>query len=205
MKERERLARRSERVPESGDWNPMAYFARFALVYGCLGVMAALAISAAQLAGFDVIAVAFSKPLVLTCAAIHGFVLSVTFWRRYGGLWPVKPLLAVTSGRISAARGMLALAAANLAFWMVYVRMQGPAGTFQPMTSALNGLLLLSNVYLVAHWALQPSNLFPARFLQFIGNPIGYVYLYLFRPIEFHNIYARPHPRERRPAGPSGG
>jgi hypothetical protein len=178
----------------------MTGLAWFAFGYGWVGVVGALAVYAPMLANVDFFRAVFQwveggrsedgnvrAMTVVGVVTVWGVVCSYTFWRRYGQ-WPVGPLVVVTPRRIRVAQAALAVAAANAGAWLALALIQPD---WPRLAAKLNGLLLLSGVYFVAHWGFTPENLFPVRFLQFASNPMRYVFLYLFRPTAFHNHYER--------------
>src|SRR5581483_9127710 len=98
--------------------------------------------------------------------AIWGLIMLATFYRNPRPIW--MPVLEVTGPRIKAARLLLVCTLINCAVWLVAcialwaVRVRGPL----PWTFCLlaSGVTLLNAVYVFAHWALRPENLFSERF-----------------------------------------
>jgi|SRR6185312_12919292 len=109
--------------------------------------------------------------------AVWGLVMFATFYRNPRPIW--KPLIEVTSGRVKAARLLLACALINCLVWLVTclgllaLHIHGPLPWMFCLLAST--VIVLNAVYIAIHWAFRPENLFSERFRRFADDPLIFV------------------------------
>lgn len=114
--------------------------------------------------------------------AVWGPIMFATFYRNPRPIW--RPVLEVSSGRIKAARFVLACTLVNCAVWFLAcvslwaAQLRGSLPWIFCLLAA--GVILFNAVYVLIHWALRPENLFSERFRRFADDPIVFL---IFNPV----------------------
>ncbi len=110
----------------------------------------------------------------LTVFVIHAAVLCATF-QIYPGREFWSPVVAPTRRNVRTARLLFLVAIVHLLFRFLDPVLAG-RGNNPPavwmVISLIDGLFLLSSVYITIHWGLRPENLFSPPVLRFLSNPL---------------------------------
>ena len=115
-----------------------------------------------------------STPLVWLVVGLFACAMCITFKRR-----PLRdpwmPVLSVTAKRVRASQVLLIVIAANFVAWTLAIFIARTRSSTRMLVADLASLVLLYAVYMSAHWAFRPQNLFASRILDFFSNPLFYM------------------------------
>jgi hypothetical protein len=146
----------------------------FSFAYGCLGTIGFLICYIFALLGRA------TMPddiwLAEVVFALHGIVAIATFQRMpVRPAWP--PLLRLTDSRIRLTRILIGVSILNFllclgALVFAAVNANAPLEA-KAVPLVLTSFLLQNTIYIAAHWAFRPENLFSGGFLRSISNPLG--------------------------------
>lgn len=140
--------------------------------YGCLGLTIALGWYALTLAAGQPPPIAAVQ--VWAFVVIHVLALLVTF-QPWHGLVRWRPLIAVTAGAKAVARVAFIASVMNMLFWMATVLLHGQNATVLELALGVNGMVIVSMVYIAVHWALRPENVLPGPLVRFLSDPVTYL------------------------------
>jgi hypothetical protein len=143
------------------------------IVYGCAGAIGCLTWLAVVWAQGE--APSPSLVTVEVLLVLHSAALIVTFHRRFG-LEPLRPLIAVTEWSVRLARIALATLILVFVLGVAYLASTplSPEANRTASLVFLDGLALVSMVYIVIHWALRPENVLWPSVVNFLASPIPY-------------------------------
>lgn len=141
-------------------------------IYGLVGTMLGLLFQFFWIEPQEVLPGNFT--FWMTVFVIHCGVLCATFQIYPSrGFW--RPVVAPTRRNVRTARLLFFVAIAHLLFRFLALIAVGRESNPRVSTmilSFIDGLFLLSSVYITIHWALRPENLFSPPVLRFLSNPL---------------------------------
>lgn len=149
-----------------------ACIALFLFLYGFVGTLLGLLLQFFWIASQK--ALPGDLTFWLTVFVIHGGVLCATF-QIYPSREFWSPVVAPTRTNVRIARLLFLVAIVHLLFRFVAPVVAGrgndPLAVWM-VISCIDGLFLLSSVYITIHWGLRPENLFSPPVLRFLSNPL---------------------------------